>query len=92
VSELPDWEELREAGRAIKESVMARLPELLEEFEANFTARGGIIHWARDAGEANSIVAALIRDQGATEVVTVKSMATKDIGLNEYLEEKGTVT
>ena len=28
---------------------MARLPELLEQFEANFTARGGIIHWARDA-------------------------------------------
>ena len=89
VSELPDWEELREAGRAIKESVMARLPELLEEFEANFTARGGTIHWARDAGEANSIVAALIRDQDATEVVKVKSMATQEIGLNEYLEEQG---
>ena len=89
VSELPDWEELREAGRAIKESVMARLPELLEQFEANFTARGGTIHWARDAGEANRIVAALIRDQGADEVVKVKSMATQEIGLNEYLEEQG---
>ena len=32
VSELPDWEQLRDAGSAIKESVMARLPELLEEF------------------------------------------------------------
>ncbi len=89
VSELPDWEELRDAGRAIKESVMARLPELLEQFEANFTARGGIIHWARDAGEANRIVTALIRDQGADEVVKVKSMATQEIGLNEYLEEQG---
>lgn len=89
VSELPDWEELREAGRAIKESVMARLPELLEQFEANFTARGGTIHWARDAGEANRIVAGLIRDQGADEVVKVKSMATQEIGLNEYLEEQG---
>ena len=89
VSELPDWEELREAGRAIKESVMARLPELLEEFETNFTARGGTIHWARDAGEANRIVASLIRDQGADEVVKVKSMATQEIGLNEYLEEQG---
>ncbi|MCU1530933.1 MAG: (4Fe-4S) cluster-containing protein [Arthrobacter sp.] len=89
VSELPDWEELREAGRAIKESVMARLPELLEQFEANFTARGGTIHWARDAGEANSIVAGLIRAQGVDEVVKVKSMATQEIGLNEYLEEHG---
>ncbi len=31
--ELPDWEELRDAGSAIKADVMARLPELLEQFE-----------------------------------------------------------
>ena len=89
VAELPDWEELREAGSAVKTSVMARLPELLEEFEANFTARGGTIHWARDAAEANEIVRDLIRDAGADEVVKVKSMATQEIGLNEYLEEQG---
>ncbi|MBD7996815.1 iron-sulfur cluster-binding protein [Arthrobacter sp. Sa2CUA1] len=89
VGELPDWEELRNAGSAIKESVMARLPELLEQFEANFTARGGIIHWARDADEANEIVRDLIRAEGVDEVVKVKSMATQEIGLNEYLEEQG---
>ena len=89
VSELPDWEDLRDAGSAIKESVMARLPELLEQFEANFTARGGVIHWARDADEANEIVAGLIRATGETEAVKIKSMATQEIGLNEYLEEQG---
>ncbi|MDQ0822085.1 L-lactate dehydrogenase complex protein LldF [Arthrobacter sp. V4I6] len=89
VSELPDWEQLRDAGSAIKESVMARLPELLEQFEENFTARGGVIHWARDADEANAIVAGLIRETGETEAVKVKSMATQEIGLNEYLEEEG---
>ena len=89
VAELPDWEQLRDAGSAIKASVMARLPELLEQFEENFTARGGVIHWARDADEANAIVAGLIRETGETEVVKVKSMATQEIGLNEYLEEQG---
>ncbi|MCQ1950892.1 LutB/LldF family L-lactate oxidation iron-sulfur protein [Arthrobacter sp. zg-Y859] len=89
VAELPDWEELREAGSATKAAVMARLPELLEQFEENFTARGGVIHWARDAAEANEIVRDLIRDAGADEVVKVKSMATQEIGLNEYLEEHG---
>ena len=44
VAELPDWEELRNAGSAIKEGVMARLPELLERFEREFTARGGVVH------------------------------------------------
>jgi len=89
VAELPDWEQLRDAGSAIKESVMARLPGLLEQFEQNFTARGGEIHWARDADEANAIVTELIRATGETEVVKVKSMATQEIGLNEYLEEHG---
>ncbi|MBP3037380.1 iron-sulfur cluster-binding protein [Arthrobacter sp. zg-ZUI100] len=89
VGELPDWEELRNAGSATKAAVMAQLPELLEQFEANFTARGGIIHWARDAAEANEIVRDLIREQGVDEVVKVKSMATQEIGLNEYLEEQG---
>jgi L-lactate dehydrogenase complex protein LldF len=89
VAELPDWEQLREAGSAIKQDVMARLPELLEQFEANFTARGGTIHWARDAAEANAIVTGLIRATGQTEVVKVKSMATQEIGLNEYLEDQG---
>src|SRR6185312_7843259 len=68
---------------------MANLPALLEQFETNFTARGGVIHWARDAQEANEIVTALIRETGETEVVKVKSMATQEIGLNEYLEEQG---
>lgn len=92
VSELPDWEQLRDAGSAIKESVMARLPELLEQFEKNFTARGGVIHWAREADEANEIVAGLIRGSGETEAVKVKSMATQEIGLNEYLEAQGIST
>ena len=35
---------------------MANLPHLLEEFERNLTARGGTVHWARDAEEANRIV------------------------------------
>ena len=89
VAELPDWEAMRDAGSAIKADVMARLPELLEQFEANFTARGGTIHWARDADEANRIVTGLIRATGETEVVKVKSMATQEIGLNEYLAEQG---
>ena len=69
--------------------MLARLPELLEELEANVTARGGTVHWARDGDEANRIVAQLIRDTGSTEVVKVKSMATQEIGLNEYLETQG---
>ncbi len=89
VDEVPDWEELREAGRLIKEESMRRLPELLVQLEEQVTARGGTVHWARDAAEANAIVAGLVRAAGTDEVVKVKSMATQEIGLNEALAEAG---
>jgi L-lactate dehydrogenase complex protein LldF len=89
VAEVPDWEELREAGRAIKADTMARLPELLVQLEEQVTARGGVVHWARDAAEAGAIVADLVDAAGATEVVKVKSMATQEIGLNESLAARG---
>lgn len=89
VAECDDWEQLRAAGSALKQDVMARLPELLEQLESNVTRRGGVVHWARDGEEANCIVADLIRATGSDEVVKVKSMATQEIGLNEYLEAHG---
>jgi L-lactate dehydrogenase complex protein LldF len=51
--------------------------------------RGGVVHWARDANEANRIVIDLVRGKGVDEVVKVKSMATQEIGLNEALEAVG---
>src|SRR5947209_5787559 len=68
---------------------MARLDEHLEELERQVTARGGTVHWAGDANEANEIVTRLVQATGADEVVKVKSMATQEIGLNEALEAAG---
>ena len=89
VAERADWEALRLAGAAIKDEVMRDLPALLERLEAAVTAAGGTVHWARDAAEANAIVAAIARRHGATEVVKVKSMATQEIELNEALRQHG---
>ncbi len=47
VAEVPDWEQLREAGRAIKVRTMAHLDRYLEQLEAQVTAHGGAVHWAR---------------------------------------------
>ncbi|MGV0794543.1 lactate utilization protein B [Mycolicibacterium sp. XJ1819] len=89
VAECSDWEQLRAAGSALKRDVMARLPELLEKLEHNVIANGGVVHWARDATEANQIITGIVRDCGSNEVVKVKSMATQEIGLNEHLEAHG---
>jgi L-lactate dehydrogenase complex protein LldF len=89
VAELPDWQQLRAAGAAIKDDVLANLDTYLLQLEAAVTERGGVVHWARDADEANAIVTELVKATGATEVVKVKSMATQEIGLNEYLAAQG---
>src|SRR5215212_2245700 len=68
---------------------MARLDEHLIALEEKVTARGGTVHWARDANDANAIVTDLVEATGETEVVKVKSMATQEIGLNEALEAAG---
>ena len=89
VAELPDWEELREAGRAIKAHTMRHLDHYLTELESRVTAQGGTVHWARDAIEANRLVTGLVRATGAVEVVKVKSIVTDEIGLNDALAEAG---
>jgi L-lactate dehydrogenase complex protein LldF len=89
VGELPDWEELRDAGQAIKARTMAHLDRYLEQLEEQVTARGGVVHWARDANDANRIVVGLVRAAGATEAVKVKSIVTDEIGLNDALAAAG---
>jgi L-lactate dehydrogenase complex protein LldF len=89
VAEVPDWQELRAAGAGIKDDVLANLDRYLLQLEERVTERGGTVHWARDANEANRIVAGLVAATGAREVVKVKSMATQEIGLNEALAAAG---
>ena len=89
VGELPDWEELREAGRAIKERTLRHLDTHLLELEASIGRAGGVVHWARDAEEANRVVGDLIAAHGAREVVKAKSITTEETQLNEYLAERG---
>ncbi|MGW2250880.1 lactate utilization protein B [Kitasatospora sp. NPDC001660] len=89
VAELPDWDRLRAAGKAIKDHTLRHLDRYLVQLEEAVTAAGGTVHWAADAEEANRIVAELVRATGQSEVVKVKSMATQEIGLNEALAAEG---
>ncbi|MGW2156095.1 lactate utilization protein B [Nonomuraea sp. NPDC001699] len=89
VGELPDWAELRAAGKAVKDHTLRHLDRYLLQLEEAVRRAGGTVHWARDADEANRIVGDLVAATGETEVVKVKSMATQEIGLNEALARRG---
>ena len=89
VGEAPDWQELRESARRIKQHVMRYLDQYLEQFEAACTRAGGHVHWARDADEANRIVIGLVKQHGGSEIIKIKTMTSDETGLNTALEAEG---
>lgn len=102
VDELPHWEQLRLAGEAIKNRTLRHLDTYALQLEESLTRAGSVVHWARDAAEANEIAVRLVQEALADEdvaydgtgladdeVVKVKSMVTQEIALNEALEAQG---
>ncbi|GGR03285.1 lactate utilization protein B [Deinococcus ruber] len=89
VAEVANWEDIRTQGASIKDTVLGNLAEHLLELEASVKRRGGQVHWARDAGEAQRLVADLVAAQGVSEVIKVKSISTDEIELNAALEARG---
>lgn len=89
VAEVADWEDLRVQAAAVKDETLTHLEEHLVRLEAELTARGAVVHWARDAEEACRVVAEVARRHEVDELVKVKSMATQEIGLNEALAAEG---
>jgi L-lactate dehydrogenase complex protein LldF len=83
------FEALREQGRAIRDSSLSRLGELLVQFEGQVLAAGGQVHWARDASEARDIVRRILVSRNARTVTKGKSMVTEEIELNAYLSAHG---
>ena len=89
VAELPDFEELREQARRLKDDALGRLDELLAQFEAAATAAGAHVHHAADAAAADAIVVDIARRNGVTELVKMKSLATDEILLDAALADAG---
>jgi L-lactate dehydrogenase complex protein LldF len=89
IERLPEFEELRDAGRAIKDHTLTHLDYYLELYERNVVAAGGQVHWARDAAAARDAVLEICRAVGARIVTKGKSMVAEEIALNDHLEKNG---
>jgi L-lactate dehydrogenase complex protein LldF len=89
VGEVEDWESLRAQAAAIKDHTLRHLDRYLTALEEAVVARGGQVHWARDAAEACAVVGDLVTAAGARQVLKVKSLTTEEIGLNEALSARG---
>ena len=86
---LPEFEQLRDIARDIKNHTLANLDWYLERYEEKVLASGGHVHWCRTAAEARETILAICRAAGARTVTKGKSMIAEEIALNDFLEEKG---
>jgi len=86
---LPEFDQLRDAARDIKDHTLAHLGPYLEAYEERVTAAGGHVHWAETAEEARAIVLEICRQVGARQVNKGKSMIAEECGINDHLEAHG---
>jgi len=86
---LPEFDQLRDEARDIKDHVLENLDLYLEEFEKNVLNSGGHVHWAKTDQDACAIIAELCEKVDARTITKGKSMITEEIGLNDYLENAG---
>jgi L-lactate dehydrogenase complex protein LldF len=89
VEELPDWQDLREAGSEVRAHTLRHLDYYLAQFEENCIRAGGHVHWASDAAEANRIILGLVQQHHAKEVIKIKTMTSEEVSLNAHLEAHG---
>ena len=94
---LPQPDDVRDRARAIRIEALTHLDRYLIQFESQVKANGGVVHWAKDAEEANRIVEEIISmrppwghiDPKGLLVAKSKSMLSEEIHLNTHLEESG---
>src|SRR4029453_9420122 len=89
IDALPEFEELRDAARDLKNHVLSRLDEYLVEFEGNVTNNGGQVHWCATPAEARKVILDICRRVGARTVTKGKTMVGEEIGINDHLAANG---
>ena len=66
----------RERAKNIKWRAIETLDQQLENFELNFTKRGGKVIWAEDASQAIEEVIKICKEKNCKKLVKSKSMVT----------------
>ncbi len=79
----------RERAKNAKWRAIETLDQQLEEFELNFTKRGGKVIWAENAEQAIGEILQICREKDCKTIVKSKSMVTEEIHLNKNLLEHG---
>jgi L-lactate dehydrogenase complex protein LldF len=91
VDRLPEFDQLRDHAKEVKDHALEHLDFYLEQFEDRVTAQGGQVHWAPTAEDARQHVLDICQQRGAKTITKGKSMVAEELGLNEFLERHALV-
>jgi len=86
---LPEFDDLRDAARDLKDHVLGHLDLYLEAYERRVIESGGHVHWAETAEDARRIVLEICRKAEAKTVNKGKTMISEECGINDFLAENG---
>ena len=84
-----ELENLRTKAMEIRSNSLSKLPQLLEQLEANCKANGIQVHWAETCEEGNNIVLDIMKKHDAKMMVKGKSMVSEEMGMNHFMEKNG---
>ncbi len=70
----------------VKDFAAQHMEELYERFRAEAERRGAIVHRAKNAAEARTIISSIANENDVRSIVKSKSMTAEEIGLNSHLE------
>jgi iron-sulfur cluster protein len=84
-----DFETIKQEIAQAKDAALPRLLELFDEFKTHAERDGAKVHVAKDALEANQIIARIADDNAVRHIVKSKSMTAEETFLNTHLENKG---
>jgi len=79
----------RERAKNTKWKAIENLDTQLEEFEKQFTKRGGKVIWAENSQQAIDEIINICQQKNCKTLVKSKSMVTEEIHLNHALEQNG---
>ncbi len=80
VAELPNWEEMRAEAAQLRDRALSELDKHLVTLEERAFAKGIQVHWAKDAEEANRIIAEICRDSVQTSGSGATPTTDTDVG------------
>lgn len=89
IKRLPEFDQLRDSARVLKNHIIENLDIYLEQFESKVIENGGHVHWCRTAEDANKTILDICQQVNAKTVTKGKSMVSEEISLNDYLEANG---